>query len=133
MKLILALFLSLLAITVGYATCVTVHVVRQRRAERTLASQLAEDTTFRDLLAQYAEQSYQFGQPSPESVRGLWSHVLNCASGLRPHGNFVAAALTQPSIIDRHRYLGKVVEQALGTMLVIPVAELELPAAEAAS
>lgn len=131
MKLLLMLFVALPAITVGYATWVTVHIIRQRRAERSLASQLAEDSTFHELVAQYAEQVYQFGQPSPESVRRLWAHVLDRASGLRPHGSFVAEALTRPSVIDRQRYLGKVVQQALRGMLNIPFAELELPAAGA--
>jgi hypothetical protein len=131
MKLMLTLFLGSFVLAAGYAAVVTIHIVRQRRAERTLASQLAEDTTFHEILAQYAEQIYQFGQPCPESAGRLWSHVLQRASGLRPHGYFIAKALTRPSLIDRHRYLGKVVQQALRSTLKIPFAELELAAVDA--
>jgi hypothetical protein len=126
MKLLLILFIVLLAFTVGYATWITVHIVRQRRAERALTKQLSGDTAFHEILTRYAEQIYQFGQPSPETTRDLWSYVLECAAGLNPHGYLIAEALTQPSVVDRHRYLGKIVQQALRSMLRIPFAELEL-------
>jgi hypothetical protein len=132
MKLLLTLFVALLAFTAGYVTWVTVHIVRQRRAERILAHQLAEDASFHEILSRYAEQIYQFGQPSNESFQDLWSYVLECSARLHPHGYLIAEALTQPSTVDRQRYLGKVVQQALRSMLEIPYTELELGAGEAA-
>jgi hypothetical protein len=127
MRLLLTLALVLVSgVALGYAAHSLLHAVRQRRSEKILAKLLAEDATFRERLTKFADDVYQLGRARHSTIEDLWFHVLNRAMSIKPHGYLVADALDQPSKVDRYRYLGKVVEQALGMMLDIPVAELEL-------